>query len=170
MGTKRNNHYRLPDGIYLSKMACFVHTVAKPLTETEKKTTKNQEAARKNVERAFGELRSKWNNISRPRSFWSTAYIHDIMQCCIILHKMCVEDREEANRTPLHERPLSGALIERDAVYLWTEPGSTTEPGNAPFRSLSALFATSAKMRDHHKYITTRALVMDHLWKREGFL
>lgn len=169
MGSKRNIPYWLADGIY-PKWPVFVHTVAEPISEKEKCMTRSQEADRKDVERAFGVLQAKWNIISRPRRFWSTEYMHDVMQCCILLHNMCVEDREEANGTPFHEQPLSDALIGGNAAPLWTERDNSVEPGAAHVGSLSALCATSAKMRDQQEYMTTRALVMDHLWQQEGYL
>ncbi|CDF35965.1 unnamed protein product [Chondrus crispus] len=92
MENVRNIPYWLVDGIY-PKWPVFVHTLSEPLTEKEKCMTRNQEAARKDVERAFGVLQSKWNIIARPGRFWSTDFLHDVMQCCIILHNMCVEDR-----------------------------------------------------------------------------
>ena len=169
MGVKRNVPYWLADGIY-PKWPVFVHTVAEPLTEKEKCLTRHQEAARKDVERAFGVLQSKWNIISRPGRFWSTSFMHDVMICCIILHNMCVEDRKDDNEPHLHEQPFSRVVIGNDATPLWGEQGNTVGPGTAPVGSLSALCATSAKTKDHQGYVRTRALVMDHLWQREGCL
>ena len=92
------------------------------------------------------------------------------MMCCIILHNMYMEDREEANGTPLREQPMSDAVIRGNAAPLWTAPGSSLESHTALVGSLPALCATSEKMRDLQEYAKTRNLIMDHLWQRQGNL
>ena len=92
-GETRNKPYWLADGIY-PKWPVFVHTITFPSNKKEVCLARNQEGARKDVERAFGVLQSKWHIIARPARFWSKETMREIMQCCIILHNMMVEDRE----------------------------------------------------------------------------
>ena len=51
-----------------------------------------QESARKDVERAFGVLQSRFSIIKSPARIWCQKRINNIMQSCIILHNMIVED------------------------------------------------------------------------------
>ncbi|XP_047949577.1 uncharacterized protein LOC125195473 [Salvia hispanica] len=50
-----------------------------------------QEAAHKDVERAFGVLQSRWAMVKGPSRMWYIPNIDDIMYACIILHNMIVE-------------------------------------------------------------------------------
>ena len=50
-----------------------------------------QEAARKDVEQAFGVLQSRLEIVKGPACFWFKEVIADVMYACIILHIMIVE-------------------------------------------------------------------------------
>ena len=50
-----------------------------------------QESARKDVERAFGVLQSRWAIVKGPTRFWYKEVIADVMYACIIMHNMIVE-------------------------------------------------------------------------------
>ncbi|GKC59286.1 ALP1-like protein [Tanacetum coccineum] len=54
------------------------------------------EAARKDVERAFGVLKSKWKLIKYPARGMSRRRLSDVMYTCIILHNMIIHDNGEA--------------------------------------------------------------------------
>lgn len=84
------------------------------------------------------------------------------MQSCIILHNICVEDREGPNGTSLPEQPISDAIINGSAAPLWTDLRSSLRADTALAGSFSALWATSANMKDHQEYMKTRTLIMDH--------
>ncbi|KAD5803655.1 hypothetical protein E3N88_15015 [Mikania micrantha] len=57
---------------------------------------KAQEAARKDVKRAFGVLKKKWHMIDNPCRIWHKSKIRDAMYACIILHNMILEDKGKA--------------------------------------------------------------------------
>ncbi|XP_057811380.1 uncharacterized protein LOC131025598 [Salvia miltiorrhiza] len=90
-GTSYNFGYYLTDGIY-PEWASFVKSFPCPMDPKRVKFKERQEAARNDVERAFGVLQSRWTIIRNPaRSY----HIHDmrkIMLTCIILHNMIIED------------------------------------------------------------------------------
>ncbi|XP_047942960.1 uncharacterized protein LOC125189766 [Salvia hispanica] len=46
---------------------------------------------RKDVERAFGVLQSRWAIVKGPTCFWYKEVIADVMYACIIMHNMIVE-------------------------------------------------------------------------------
>ncbi|XP_057787015.1 uncharacterized protein LOC131004359 [Salvia miltiorrhiza] len=54
-----------------------------------------QEAARKDIERAFGVLQARWAIVKGPSRLWSKEAMSDIMFTCIILHNMIIEDEGE---------------------------------------------------------------------------
>lgn len=68
-----------------------------------------QESCRKDVERAFGVLQSRWAMIRGPARSMSIPVIGDIMTACIILHNMIVEDEghDILNWTPDDDEPES---------------------------------------------------------------
>ncbi|XP_042467625.1 uncharacterized protein LOC122050818 [Zingiber officinale] len=55
-----------------------------------------QEVARKDVERVFGVLQSRWAMIRGPGRFWYKDNLKDIMYTCIILHNMIIENEGDA--------------------------------------------------------------------------
>ncbi|XP_074347394.1 uncharacterized protein LOC141686247 [Apium graveolens] len=58
-GKRYNNAYYLADGIY-PRYSTFVKTISNPATQSHKLFAKKQEAYRKDVERCFGILQSRW--------------------------------------------------------------------------------------------------------------
>ena len=56
-----------------------------------------QEACRKDVERAFGVLQSRFAIVAGPARLWRKEILHDIMTSCIIMHNMIVEDERDIN-------------------------------------------------------------------------
>ena len=87
-----NNIFFLVDGIY-PKYSRFVRGIKEPITQTEKYYTAWQEAARKDIERAFGVLKNTWQFVDRPIHVLNLQAIADKIQCCLILHNMLVTDR-----------------------------------------------------------------------------
>ena len=55
--------------------------------------TKFQEAARKDIERAFGVFQIIWQCAARPITLMDQQKILEMINCVLILHNMCVSDR-----------------------------------------------------------------------------
>ncbi|CAM8886269.1 unnamed protein product [Rhodiola kirilowii] len=91
--------YYLADGIY-PEWATFVKTIPRPQGEKRKLFAKYQEGQRKDVERAFGVLQSRFAIIRGPARFWDKRDLARIMRACIILHNMIVEDERNTYATP----------------------------------------------------------------------
>jgi len=83
----------LLDKIYL-QWACFVQTIHDPQDEKRSHFTKMQEEAKKDVERAFGVLQSRFAIVANLVQQWDMQTICDIMYACIILHNMIIEDKQ----------------------------------------------------------------------------
>jgi Plant transposon protein len=86
----------LVDGIY-PPIARFVKTLSFPIGDVAKMFVKWQEAARKDVERAFGVLTRKFQILARPLEYWHLEDIKRIISGCLLMHNMMVEVRIERN-------------------------------------------------------------------------
>eukprot|EP00980_Cylindrotheca_fusiformis_P016980 scaffold5160_cov152-Cylindrotheca_fusiformis.AAC.5 len=82
----------LVDGIY-PDYSRFVKGFKEPLTPPEKVFTQWQEAARKDIERAFGVLQARFQCVARPIHLMSMKKITEMVAASLILHNMCVSDR-----------------------------------------------------------------------------
>jgi hypothetical protein len=102
-GNTYNMGYYLADGIYLEWPA-FVKTVRHPMERKTKHFAKCQEGARKDIERAFGVLQARWGVLRGPAYGWDRANLSDIMQACIIMHNMIVEDEGPGARNTSFDR------------------------------------------------------------------
>jgi hypothetical protein len=108
-----NQMYMLVDGIY-PPYSRFVRANPVPVSEVEKMFTKWQESARKDIERAFGVLKGKWQCLDRPQYFIHLEHIGLRVCSCLILHNMCVSDRV-----------MDGDVRARYNPYNSVETGST---------------------------------------------
>ncbi|GKB30810.1 ALP1-like protein [Tanacetum coccineum] len=85
--------YYLTDGIY-PQWSVLIKSIKNPGTNDHKRIlykTKH-EAARKDLERAFGVLNQKWKIIKYPARGLTQSRLSDIMYTCIILHNMIIHD------------------------------------------------------------------------------
>jgi hypothetical protein len=90
-GHKYNVGYYLRDKIY-TEWATIVKTKSHMVNTKDQTFATAQELPRKDVERAFGILRSKFRIIQNPYKMWSLKDMNTIMCVCIILHNMILED------------------------------------------------------------------------------
>ena len=88
--------YYLGDGIY-PEYQTFVKTIPNPVGKKNKLFASMQESVRKDVERAFGVLQSRFHIITMPCKLWDKNAIHTIMIACVILHNMIVEDERDVD-------------------------------------------------------------------------
>lgn len=123
------------------------------------------------MERAFGVLQSRWHILSRPDRFFSKSFMGNIVKCCIILHNMRVEDREDvAGRAFDEQEEVSNVTMGEEAVPMWgsleqADANSVLSPG-----SLAALCELSAFTGNYVEYRNTKTLIMNHLWETKGSL
>ena len=86
--------YYLVDGIY-PEWTAFVKSIRAPQNARDRLFAKKQESARKDVERAFAALQSRFAILRYAARYWHRSTLSDIMYACIILHNMIVEDERD---------------------------------------------------------------------------
>ncbi|XP_073358349.1 uncharacterized protein [Aegilops tauschii subsp. strangulata] len=113
-----NKGYYLADGIY-PRWSTFVKTISNPQCEKRKRFSQMQEIARKDVERAFGVLQSRWGIVRNPALTWDEGKLWEVMTACVIVHNMIVKDERDdrifdqgfdfqgGNVEPLREEPAT---------------------------------------------------------------
>jgi hypothetical protein len=102
-GNTYNMGYYLADGIY-PEWPTFVKTVRHPMETKTKHFAKCQEGARKDIERVFDVLQTRWGVLRGPTYGWDRANLSAIMQACIIMHNMIVEDEGPGARNTSFDR------------------------------------------------------------------
>lgn len=96
--------YFLVDVIY-PHWCIFVSTIAEGSSKKEKRFASTQEALRKDVERAFGVLISRWALLVKPFILWERHRATNVMKTSIILHNMVVEARQDGYDSGLYYLP-----------------------------------------------------------------
>ena len=80
-GTEFEGAFFLGDGIY-PNYAYLMRTIPHPRNPKEKLFTKQQEAMRKDVERAFGRLLIKWHILNVAAKSWFLDNVKKIWRTC----------------------------------------------------------------------------------------
>nr|XP_043639657.1 uncharacterized protein LOC122610763 [Erigeron canadensis] len=119
-GDQFQKGYYLADGIYPER-ATLVKSFKCPLEPKTTKFKRYQEAARKDVERAFGVLQGRWQIIKQYARQYSMNKIKRIMLCCVIFHNMIVKDNGRAI-TEFEEELIANTRL---PTRTWTERCST---------------------------------------------
>ncbi|XP_047944804.1 uncharacterized protein LOC125191317 [Salvia hispanica] len=155
-GTQYRRGYYLADGIY-PRWPVFVKTLRQPAGAKRQYFARKQEAARKDVERAFGVLQARWAILRCPARVWHEDDVADIMVACIILHNMIIEDE--------------GFAAERWAP----EDGASTSHGvaSAPIqmgvpRSNEYLIQRFADIRRSTAHDQLQVDLIEEIWARRG--
>jgi hypothetical protein len=155
-GTSYNMGYYLADGIY-PEWATFVKTISMPQGEKRKLFAQRQESARKDVERAFGVLQSRFAIIRGPARAWHMETLKHTIYACIILHNMIVED----------ERHTYGGNF--DYSYDNADNDiSIAETFHGPHPNLATRLKRRADLREKQFHRQLQADLVEYIWERFG--
>ncbi|XP_020263037.1 putative nuclease HARBI1 [Asparagus officinalis] len=148
-GKEYNMGYYLADGIY-PKWATIVQTIQQPQGRKKKYFAMKQEACRKDVERAFGVLQSRFAIVAGSARFWKKHVLHDIMTACIIMHNMIIEDERDlyAPIQEVREAPTPEVDMVADETIRFGQ-----------------FIARYGKIKDKDAHIALRNALIDHLWE-----
>ncbi|KAL5774260.1 hypothetical protein ACOSP7_011817 [Xanthoceras sorbifolium] len=117
-GKEYNTGYYLADGIY-PKWSTLVQTIHDPRGPKKRLFAMKQEACRKDVERAFGVLQSRFAIVKGPARFWNKHVLHDIMSSCIIMHNMIVEDERDVDADIDNWREAPAPEVDMYLIFLY---------------------------------------------------
>ncbi|XP_012853652.1 PREDICTED: uncharacterized protein LOC105973177 [Erythranthe guttata] len=144
--------YYLADGIY-PRWSTIVQAIPDPQGRDKQLFTRLQEAYRKDVERTFGILQSRFEFITGPCRLWHNAQIGEVMKCCIILHNMIVEDNRNQEGDDFVEH-VQQQPVDRDPI------------------TIAEYLSNRAGLTDTTRYFMLRNDLVEHVWKeyRDGNL
>lgn len=167
-GHQYNMGYYLTDGIY-PQWAAFIQGITLPQTDKHRLFAQHQAAARKDVERAFGVLQSRFAIVRHPSLVWDEDAMHIIMKACIIMHNMIVEDERHnyLNYTDPSEfiadrpqqRASTSATSEEDEPFVYNV--------ERPF-DMELYFTKREAVRDKHVHLALKSDLIENIWKCYG--
>eukprot|EP00258_Populus_trichocarpa_P042475 XP_024458494.1 uncharacterized protein LOC112327849 [Populus trichocarpa] len=150
-GHEYTMRYYLADGIY-PNWSTFVKTIPRLLGAKRKYFASKQESARKDVERAFGVLQSRFAIVRGPVRYWDEETLANIMKVCIIMHNMIIEDEGAMNLGFDHEREVNSFI--------------SLSHGEIP--ELHDFLQTHNRIRDRATSSQLQEDLVEHLWEQYG--
>ncbi|XP_033131850.1 uncharacterized protein LOC103829092 [Brassica rapa] len=151
--------YYLTDGIY-PKWATFIQSIPLPQGPKAVLFAQHQEAARKDVERAFGVLQARFAIVKNPALSWDKDKIGKIMRACIILHNMVVENERDSyslyDVSDFQQGEGSGSS-HVDLTY------STDIPTN-----IANQMGVRTRIRDRQAHQQLKHDLVEHIWRKFG--
>jgi hypothetical protein len=115
------------DGIY-PEIACFVKTLSQPIGPKQASYAKWQERTRKDIERGFGVLQSKFRFLVQKVELWSVSDIVSLVNCCILLHNWMVTERIWRNESESNDWYDDSTVSENDGN---SESGENVSAGDS---------------------------------------
>jgi hypothetical protein len=122
-----------------------------------------QEAYRKDVERVFGVLQARFAIIKQPGRLFNHTSLTDVMDTCIIMHNMIVENERDDNRSYVFGE--EGTKVDFD----YDDDGFNVTPDDQiPRDEFAAFFDYHKRIRDKAAHYQLRNDLIDHLWNKAG--
>ncbi|KAL0708213.1 hypothetical protein Bca4012_074639 [Brassica carinata] len=147
------------DGIY-PKWSTFIQSITLPQGPKAELFAERQESVRKDVERAFGVLQSRFAIVKNPGLLWNKEKLGRIMRACIILHNMIVEDERDTH--PRHDTSHfeSGESSRNSEVDVFSSTESLS--------SIGQMRHTRNEIRDQQIHNRLKADLVENLWQMFG--
>ncbi|XP_062206263.1 uncharacterized protein LOC133908286 [Phragmites australis] len=143
--------YYLADGIY-PEWATFVKPIPAPVGRKRQHFVVQQAAARKDVERAFGVLQSRFPIVRGVTRLWDEETLSAIMTACIIMHNMIIEDEREDD----------------DVDYAYEGAGEDVQASHDVTPPLMVLSQRYNAIRCKQAHVNLREDLVEHLWQLHG--
>lgn len=143
--------YFTADNIY-PRYPIFMQSFGASYDPKEAYFSKRIESVRKDVERAFGILQSRFATLRKPSLFWSFEDLQNEVLCCIILHNMILEDERGDNEvTSTSLLPQQASLGKQTKQY-----------------PLDAIISNLQNSQSLNKFLNLRESLADHLYGTRG--
>ncbi|XP_048601104.1 uncharacterized protein LOC125580545 isoform X1 [Brassica napus] len=157
---KVNNHtyrmaYYLTDEIY-PNWSTFIQSIPLPQGPKAELFAERQESTRKDVERAFGVLQSRFAIVKNPALLWDKEKIGWIMRSCVILHNMIVEN-ERDRYTQIDTSEFESGESSRSSKV---KTRTSFNIGN--------MLGVRNEVRDSEKHHLLKADLVENVWKKFG--
>ncbi|XP_010513731.1 PREDICTED: uncharacterized protein LOC104789782 [Camelina sativa] len=120
-----------------------------------------QEAVRKDVERAFGVLQSRFAIVKNPDLVHDKETIGKIMRACIILHNMIVKDERDGYR---QLDPTEFAQVETHRTSHVDSTFSTDRPSNV--NNLMTILSKPKEVRSQEKHQQLKDDLVENIWQK----
>ncbi|XP_062006064.1 uncharacterized protein LOC133723265 [Rosa rugosa] len=145
--------YYLANGIY-SRWVTFLKTVRNPTRPKEIEFAKAQEGYRKDVERCFGILQSRFGIVRGAAHGWHKEDLRYIMLTCIILHNMIVEDeRPEDSDDELESDDEEDNTMRPRIAEVWEGPtGRDFDPVGRDAHHMNGFMDHYQQIRYEHSH------------------
>uniref|UniRef100_A0A0D3C2R2 DDE Tnp4 domain-containing protein n=1 Tax=Brassica oleracea var. oleracea TaxID=109376 RepID=A0A0D3C2R2_BRAOL len=136
--------------------ATFIQSIPLPQGPKAELFAERQESTRKDVERAFGVLQSRFAIVKNPALLWYKEKIGKIMRTCVILHNMIVEnerhgyDQIDTSEFESEESSRSSRVQRRESIHVGDMLGIRRE------------------VRDKEKHGRLKADLMENIWQKFG--
>ena len=158
-GHKYHRAYYLTDGIY-PKWPTFIQSISIPQGPKDVLFAERQEAARKDVERAFGVLQARFAIVRNPALLWEKEKISNIIRACIILHNMIVEEERDGYTRYNISEFVEGETSRSSEVDF---SFSTNMPSN-----LGNILAIRSELRDQRKHQRLKTDLIENIFAKFG--
>lgn len=164
-----NLGYYLADGIY-PRWATFVKTIPRPTRPKEIEFAKAQEAYRKDVERCFGILQSRFGIVRGAARGWDKEDLRYIMLTCIILHNMIIEDEQpEDSDEELESDEEEENNMRPKISMVWEGPtGEDFEPVGRNGHTMNRFMDRYQEIRSEYNHSNLQDDLTEHFWKVKG--
>lgn len=117
------------EGAFYPNYAILMKPISHPATEKEKLFSKAQEACRKDVERAFGRLLSKWHILGVGSKTWFLKNLCTVWKACFILHNMTLRDNQNTGYDSDGQAVIARELRREHAIVRGMRAASNVAPG-----------------------------------------
>ena len=127
-------------------------TIPDPQGEKRQRFAQMQESSRKDVERAFGVLQSRWGIVWNTALTWITQKFWEVMTACVIMHNMITEDERD------------------NSIYdQWFDfQGEYVEPEQPPPATFDQFVHFHRELRDWRTHVQLQDDLLEHMWTHIG--
>uniref|UniRef100_A0A0D3ANK3 DDE Tnp4 domain-containing protein n=1 Tax=Brassica oleracea var. oleracea TaxID=109376 RepID=A0A0D3ANK3_BRAOL len=157
---KVNNHtyrmaYYLIGGIY-PNWSTFIQSIPLPQGPKAELFAERQESTRKDVERAFGVLQSRFAIVKNSALLWDKEKIGRIMKTCVIFHNMIVENER------------GGYTLTDTSEFESGESSRSSKVKRRTSFNIGNMLGIRNEVQDLEKHDCLKADLVENVWRKFG--